>query len=382
MKSSVKKIFSVMAVVVALFAICAITAFAEDYGNFSYSPVVDENDESKSYHMLVGYNSSDDATETVIAIPATIEDIPITKISPSTFQGNENLTEVIIPDTVTEIGNAAFKGCTALEIVIIPESVKIIGDSAFQGCTALKTVLIGNGVVEIGDIAFKDCSALKELSLGSSLQKIGNGAFYNCPELKKVYIHDTLPENGIGNLAFGFVQDENTEKAVEGFTFYTNASKAVEKYNNLYTTTTDITNVSFTFAVEKNVKICEASHNVKLTSLRVATESYEGLDGGQCDKCLTIHTVPNTNIAPKETSILDILPMLIIIVFVLAAVVLIFAYIKKSKASRAKAIEEYAAGKTLSDAALKKVQDEKLAVKYAKKRAKQEKRLEVYKKEK
>ena len=43
------------------------------------------------------------------------------------------------------------------------------------------------------------------------------------------------------------------------------------------------------------------------------------------------------------------------------------------------AIAEYKAGKTLSDMALKEENDAKLEAKYQKKRAKQEKRLEIFK---
>ena len=54
-------------------------------------------------------------------------------------------------------------------------------------------------------------------------------------------------------------------------------------------------------------------------------------------------------------------------------------YVKKAKSNRAKAIAEYKEGKALSDMELKKNYDAKLEAKYQKKKAKQEKRLEIFK---
>jgi hypothetical protein len=53
--------------------------------------------------------------------------------------------------------------------------------------------------------------------------------------------------------------------------------------------------------------------------------------------------------------------------------------VKESKAHREKAIAEYKEGKVLSDVAEKEAYEAKLEAKYQKKRAKQEKKLEMFK---
>lgn len=384
MKSTVlKKIFMTVAAVVAIIMMMSVTAFAEDYGNFSYTPVESENGEFEPYNKISSYNAGDDATDTVVVIPSAIEDIPVTIISASAFNGRTMPTEVIIPDTVTTIENAAFMNCTSLETIIIPDSVTYIGESAFQGCTALKNVVIGNGVKEIGDLAFKGCTSLARLDLGDSVETVGSGAFFGCDALTKLYAPDSL--KNIGSLAFGFIQSGNNEAAVSGFTFLTDANTAVDTYNEQYeaelalsNTTEDILAAPFT--VTKGVKACDSeAHAVSYETVRKATDAYEGLDLAQCGTCLSVVTRANTDITPVEKSISDYISLILGVAVVVALVVYILIYIKKAKTHREKAIAEYKAGKTLSDVELKNKQEAKEEAKYAKKRAKQEKRLEIFK---
>lgn len=381
MKSSVmKKLLMTITVAVAVMVLFSLTAFAEDYGNFSYTPVTPEVEgEFEPYNIITGYNAGDDATDTVIVIPSEIEDVPVTQIAASAFNGKSTLTEVIIPDTVEIISNAAFINCTSLKIAVIPDSVKIIGDSAFQGCTSLEYVVIGEGVEQIGGLAFKGCTALSKLDLGNTVKKIGNGAFYGCEALTKVYVPASV--EAIGSYAFGFVQHEGHECAVEGFGFYTDANEAVDVYASSYVPVTDdITADATVLAVTKGVKACDdAAHSVEMVNVRVATDTYEGLDMAQCSKCLAIATQPNTEIAPKETSISQYISLIVIVLAVIAVVAYGVIYVKKSKAHREKAIAEYKAGKELTDVAEKNAYEAKLEAKYQKKRAKQEKRLEMFK---
>lgn len=382
MKSTMKKIFMTVAVIVATFMMTSISVFAEDYGNFSYTPVTSEDDAFEPYHVISGFNAGDDTTDTVVVLPDYIEDVPVTTVGASSFNGKTLPTEVILPETVTTIENAAFMNCTSLETIIIPDSVTYIGESAFQGCTALKNVIIGNGVKKIGDIAFKGCTALTALNLGNSVETVGNGAFFGCTALSKVYIPDSV--KNIGSYAFGYVQDGDNEAPVDGFTFFTaDANEALDAYNPegklaLSSTTEDV--YVPLFAVKTGVKTCEDEHAAKLELVRKATDSYEGLELGQCADCLTIVTKANTDVEPVEKSISDYISLIIGVVLVIVLVIFFVSYVKKAKAHREASIAEYKAGKVLSDVELKNTQEAKEEEKYAKKRAKQEKKLEIFKK--
>ena len=380
MKSSViKKVFVAFATVMAIVMLFSVTAFAEDYGNFSYTPVTPENDEFEPYHMISGFNAGDDATDTVVIIPDVIEDVPVTKINASAFKGKTNLTEVVIPNTVTTIANAAFMDCKNLKIVVIPDSVTYIGDSAFQGCEALEYVIIGNGVKEIGSLAFKDCKNLKFVDLGTTVETISSGAFFGCNALTEIYIPDSV--KNIGSLAFGFVQDGNAESSVNGFAFYTNANTAIDVYNAANSASgEDVSEMAVTFAVNKGVKACgDDAHTASFVNIRPATDAYEGLDVAQCSTCKAVATRANTEVTPVEKGFSAYISLIIGVVAVAAVVVYALMYVKKSKKNREKAIAEYKAGKPLSDMELKEKYDAKMEAKYQKKRAKQEKRLEIFK---
>ncbi len=379
MKSSVvKKVLMALAVMVAVVVMFSVTAFAEDYGNFSYTPVNPENEgDFEPYIVINSYNLSDDATETVVEIPAEIEDVPVTEIGASAFNGRDTLTEVIIPDSVKTISNAAFANCKGLKIVIVPDSVEYIGDSAFQGCDALEYVVLGNGLKTMGSLAFKDCKALKALDLGDSVEAIGNGAFFGCDALMNVVVPASV--KNIGSLAFGYVQDGDTEKTVDGFTFYADNNAAVTLYNTAEADN-DATSVVAAFTVKVPVAPCgDSAHSVKMANIRVATDSYEGLDVAQCDKCFAIVTSANTDVEEVPGGISQYISLIIGVLCVAAVVVYAVIYIKKAKAHREKAIAEYKEGKVLSDVAEKEAYEAKLEAKYQKKRAKQEKKLEMFK---
>ena len=379
MKSTnLKKFLITMAVMVAVIMAFGVTAFAEDYGNFSYTPVTSEEGEFEPYNVIASFNAGDDTTDTVIVVPDYIEDVPVTTIGASAFNGRTLPTEVIIPDTVTTIENAAFMNCTSLETIIIPDSVTYIGESAFQGCTALKNVIIGNGVKEIGDIAFKGCTALTALDLGDSVETIGNGAFFGCDALAKVYVPASV--NAIGSFAFGFVQDGSNEAPVSGFAFYTAAAnEAIDAYNTVVATEDVSDAAAGAFIVNTGVNAC-AEHNATLELVRKATDTHEGLELGQCADCLSIVTKANTDVEPVEKSFKDYISVIIVVVLLAALVVYCLVYVKKAKAHREASIAEYKAGKVLSDVELKNKQEAEEEAKYAKKRAKQEKKLEIFKK--
>lgn len=383
MKSTeLKKFLITTAVMVAILMAFSVTAFAEDYGNFSYTSVSSEEGEFEPYNVIASFNAGDDTTDTVIVVPDYIEDVPVTSIGAGAFNGRTLPTEVIIPDTVTTIENAAFMNCTSLETIIIPDSVTYIGESAFQGCTALKNVVIGNGVKEIGDIAFKGCTALTALDLGDSVETVGNGAFFGCSALTKVYVPATV--NNIGSFAFGYVQDGSNEAPVSGFAFYTaETNEALDAYNPevkliLDSTTEDVTTCLFT--INTGIKACEGEHAATLELVRKATDTHEGLELGQCADCLAVVTKANTDIEPVEKSFKDYISLIIVVVLIAVFAVYCLMYVKKSKAHREASIAEYKAGKVLSDVELKNKQEAAEEAKYAKKRAKQEKKLEIFKK--
>ena len=62
------------------------------------------------------------------------------------YIGDNEITDVVIPNSVTSIGNYTFCGCSGLTSVTIHNSVTEIGNSAFYGCSGLTSVAIPNSV--------------------------------------------------------------------------------------------------------------------------------------------------------------------------------------------------------------------------------------------
>ena len=145
------------------------------------------------------------------------------------FSGKENVTKIVIPDSVTGIGDYAFYYCTNLKSIVIPDGVSAIGEGAFSTCTALESVSFGKSVESIGSQAFSGCekiqsvyisniaawcnmdldnpvaysakfylkngsstTLLTDLVIPEGVTKIGNYAFFGCESITSVTIPDSV----------------------------------------------------------------------------------------------------------------------------------------------------------------------------------------------
>ena len=122
----------------------------------------------------------------------------VTTIGGWAFWNCEDLTSVLIPDSVTTIGDDAFSYCD-LTSVTIPGSVTEMA-GAFYNCRKLTSVTFANGVTTIGNYAFNGCESLTSVTIPDSVTKIGYGAFYGCKKLKSIAIPDNVTT--IGGSAF------------------------------------------------------------------------------------------------------------------------------------------------------------------------------------
>ncbi|GEM_PF-1792501 len=126
------------------------------------------------------------------------ETTSLTEVSRALFENVNNLSEIIIPDTVIKIGDYAFKNCVNLVKIGIPDSVTSIGYEAFYGCTSLASVDISDSVTSIGYGAFKNCTSLTSVEIPDSVTSIGNDAFRDCTSLASVDISDSVTSIGSG----------------------------------------------------------------------------------------------------------------------------------------------------------------------------------------
>ncbi|MDD6583042.1 MAG: leucine-rich repeat protein [Bacteroidales bacterium] len=105
-----------------------------------------------------------------------------------TVTANNNVTSVIIPDTIKELSAGAFRKCYALEEVSMPKSVTKIPFRCFSGAKALKYIELHEGIISIEKLAFFNCAALTEITIPSSVKTIDESAFDGNCGLKVVNI--------------------------------------------------------------------------------------------------------------------------------------------------------------------------------------------------
>ena len=127
-------------------------------------------------------------SNSVVAVPAEVEGLPVTAIEAFAFQLNNDIVNVVIPEGVTSIGECAFFGCMNLETVVIREGVTSIPDQLFLECGKLRSVELPEGVASIGNSAFAFCSSLENVNIPSSVTSIGECAFERCRSLTEIIL--------------------------------------------------------------------------------------------------------------------------------------------------------------------------------------------------
>lgn len=161
------------------------------------------------YFELGEQNQPTSGTSGKVIIPSEIGGKPVCSIGEAAFYSHDEITDVVIPETVSNIGYKAFfyceslKSCnipsgvtnidesafmeTALRKVSIPEGVKYIKPYVFAWCRALTNAVWGAGVTNIGEMAFSN-TALANIVIPACVDSIGSAAFGNCQNLKSASV--------------------------------------------------------------------------------------------------------------------------------------------------------------------------------------------------
>ena len=169
------------------------------------------NNDGISYSVS-GYGTCTE--ETTIIIPDVYNNLPVTGIAASAFWRSalydEQMTNIVIPESVSQIGNNAFYGCIHLRNITIPDMVTSIGYGVFSGCTSLISITIGRSVNSIDKSAFNGCSALSHITFKGNIPSysysnisqlttivfdegvtsIGSVKFYECTSLTSIEVSD------------------------------------------------------------------------------------------------------------------------------------------------------------------------------------------------
>lgn len=156
-----------------------------------------ENDTGVTLRKYEGYDENGGKR----IYPAYIDGKKVTAMEARYGLNDENLTEIVIPDTVIEIKENTFEYCSKLEKITWSSNLKTIGDNAFYRCESLKELTFPDSLETI-DGSFYRCTGLQTVTFNKSLKKIGGHSFKNCSSLTDIDIPDSVTE--LGAQAFEF----------------------------------------------------------------------------------------------------------------------------------------------------------------------------------
>ena len=156
-----------------------------------------------SVTSIGAYAFSECTNLTSVVIPDSVA-----SISSGAFKGCTNLTSLTIPFVGHEKGGAFPTDRTDLGMIFgsprtfintqVPSSLKKvtvtggeITPDSFHGCSNLTEIVLGDGVTGLPDGAFINCTALTSITLGTGITSIGMYAFDTCDKLTDVYYTGT-----------------------------------------------------------------------------------------------------------------------------------------------------------------------------------------------
>ncbi len=175
----------------------------------------------QSYHVQANPLSNGARLHIVDAagneVTEIVLDDTVTTIPYQAFNNCINLTAITIPDSVTSIDDSAFRGCVGLTNIAIPDSVTSIGSYAFANCTSLTQLTVdegnrtyhsaGNCIIETGSKTLIAGCQSSQIPSDGSVTSIGIAAFNSCTKLTSITIPDSVTSieksafNGCSNLS-------------------------------------------------------------------------------------------------------------------------------------------------------------------------------------
>lgn len=108
------------------------------------------------------------------------------EIHRNAFMDCQNITRVVLPDTLDDIGGYVFDGCSLLEEVQLSSQLVKLPVGIFRKCYSLKNIHVPASVRTIDEEVFYKCQSLTTVTMEEGVEKIRGHAFYYCNNLQSV----------------------------------------------------------------------------------------------------------------------------------------------------------------------------------------------------
>jgi hypothetical protein len=144
----------------------------------------------------------DQSTTGNITVPSEVNGYKVVEIDDRAFFGCNNLTGIVIPNTVTSIGWQALSYCSSLSSISVAEGNEVYDSRG--NCNAIiskpnnvlwfgcMNTVIPDGVTQINSYAFLGSTGLKDINIPNTVKAIAYGAFGNCSSLSKIFIPKSI----------------------------------------------------------------------------------------------------------------------------------------------------------------------------------------------
>ena len=165
---------------------------------FTYE--VYKNSNNNEVAAITGYTG----TAYALVIPEEIDGYKVEKIRYGAFKGRNDITTVVVPDSVVEIESNSFFECRSLSSVKLSSNLKTLSYGAFYNCDKLTSIIIPKSLEKAtgttsaisGDGPFSECDNLKNITFEAGTTRIAEHLFGNCKGLERIEIPDTVQSIG------------------------------------------------------------------------------------------------------------------------------------------------------------------------------------------
>ena len=142
--------------------------------------VVLENVTASGSNLTIGDNKSNATAVELDFSEGVAEGYAITAIAKSAFNGNKNVTALVLPDTLVSVGESAFMSCSNIGgTLALPDSLTTIGNHPFYGL-GITRLELGSGLSRVGNWMFVNCSKLTNVVWNAAVTGVNEKGFYNC----------------------------------------------------------------------------------------------------------------------------------------------------------------------------------------------------------